>query len=136
MIWVGSEKFLIPFVESLVSRYTMIPLLRCTQRPNCFVRLPSTSAFPVLESVLMAPQLLRPVAQSAATSLLRHVLPGDASEQLKAECRNLLSQLYQRHLNAVQSASQAVIAEDEDLRDTVEQLVMSLAVVGVFCPYA
>lgn len=110
----------------------MVPLLRCTQRPNCFVRLPSTSAFPVLESVLMAPQLLRPVAQSAATSLLRRVLPGDASEQLKAESRNLLSQLYQRHLNAVQSASQAVIAEDEDLRDTVEQLVMSLAVVGVF----
>ena len=43
--------------------------------------------------------------------------------------RRLLSQLHQRHPKAMQAASQALVEEDEERRDAIEQLILSLSVV-------
>ena len=48
-----------------------------------------------------------------------------------AAWRSLLSQLHQRQPKALQAASQDLIQENEEHRDAIEQLLLSLTVVRV-----
>ncbi|TBU55148.1 armadillo-type protein [Dichomitus squalens] len=109
MAWAGAEKFISPFIESVLSRVD------------------DASASEVAEAVLTSSSLLPSVAGSAAASLLRRLV-GEESADTTPTWRQLLSQLHQRHPKAIQAASRALVEEDEECRDAIEQIVLSLAV--------
>ncbi|KAI0712775.1 armadillo-type protein [Cerioporus squamosus] len=107
--WMGAERFMNPLVNSLITR------------------IDNVAASAILESFLTSPALPPGTARSAAVSLMRQLTEGDTAADSALELRSLLSQLHQRHPDAVQTASQAIIDEDGDKRDAVEQLVMSIS---------
>ncbi|KAI1789700.1 hypothetical protein LXA43DRAFT_1019967 [Ganoderma leucocontextum] len=108
MTWAGAEKFLNPFIDNVLSRVVA-----------------STSE--VAEALLTSAGLLASIARSAATSLLRRLVDDDSAES-SAAWRSLLSQLHQRQPKAVEAASQGIIEENEQHRDAIEQVLLSLTV--------
>ena len=88
------------------------------------------TASAAVESLLTSPTLLPAVARSAAVTLLHRLTEDEPSGDSALELRSLLSQLHQRHPEVVQAASKAIVEEDEDKRDAVEQLVLSISVVS------
>ncbi|KAI0632952.1 hypothetical protein C8Q77DRAFT_1120632 [Trametes polyzona] len=110
MTWVGAEKFLTPLLDSLLARVE------------------DATAFHIVETVLTSRALLGVVARPAAVSLIRLVTGDEIPAENSQRLRQLLSHLHQRHLKAVEAASALLIEEDDDKREAIEQLVLSLSV--------
>ncbi|TFK83295.1 hypothetical protein K466DRAFT_498737 [Polyporus arcularius HHB13444] len=109
MAWMGAERFMSPLVNGLLAR------------------IDNLAASAILESLLTSQTLLPGVARSAASTLIRQLTEGDIAAESASESRSLLSQLHQRHPDAVQSASRAIIDEDDGRREGVEQLILSIS---------
>lgn len=75
------------------------------------------------------------VTASAPDAVLVHLTRLLAKATLSAEAslkeRQLLSMLHQRHPVIVQRITEEIVAEDEDNKDAVEELVMSLSAVNM-----
>ena len=75
------------------------------------------------------------VTASAPDAVLIHLTRLLAKAVLSAETslkeRQLLSMLHQRHPTIVQRITEEIIVEDENSKDAVEQLVMSLSTVNM-----
>ena len=56
---------------------------------------------------------------------------GPAPTHIALSCRRLLSAVQQRRPNVLQKGTEE-ICKDEDVKDGVEQLIMSLSMVGTF----
>ncbi len=98
---------------------------------HLYLSIDNLAASAILESLLTSQTLLPGVARSAASTLIRQLTEGDIAAESASESRSLLSQLHQRHPDAVQSASRAIIDEDDGRREGVEQLISSISLVSV-----
>ncbi|RPD60690.1 hypothetical protein L227DRAFT_501246 [Lentinus tigrinus ALCF2SS1-6] len=107
MAWMGAERLINPLITSLLSR------------------IDDLAASSIVEALLTSQTLLSGIARSAAAALIHRLTTEEPSSAL--ELRSLLSQLHQRHPAAVHAASKAIIDEDEDKRNAVEQLVLSIS---------
>ncbi|KAJ2923032.1 hypothetical protein H1R20_g14063, partial [Candolleomyces eurysporus] len=103
--WYGIEKLLVPVISRLV------PKLSDTDAANFVENLIVTASAP--DAVLVhLTRLLAKAVLGAETSLKE---------------RQLLTMLHQRHPAIVQKIAEEIIAEDEDNKEAVEELVMSLS---------
>ncbi|KAH9920883.1 armadillo-type protein [Epithele typhae] len=113
MSWAGSEKFLIPLINSFITR------------------LPDEPVYEILDAVVTSSGLISEVTGSISTMLI-HTLVNDTPEDDTAVLyKRLLAQLNQRHPKAVQSSSKTIIDDDETKREAMELLLTSLAVHSV-----
>ncbi|OSD00001.1 hypothetical protein PYCCODRAFT_1479448 [Trametes coccinea BRFM310] len=110
MAWVGAEKLLIPLINNFLNRLGEHPV------------------GDIVEALVTSQALPSVVARSAATTLIRELVHGEETAQSIVTMRQVLSHLHQRHPNAVEAASRALIADDQDKADAVERLVLSLSV--------
>jgi U3 small nucleolar RNA-associated protein 10 len=112
MAFSGCEKFFIPLLTNLVGR------------------LSEPSAYESASSLLASPCVPSVVIHSTARVLLYNSVSGDASNSSE-QMRTLLSQVRQRHPDVVEQVSQEIIEEDDDLKEKVEQLILSLSLVNI-----
>ncbi|EAU87657.2 hypothetical protein CC1G_09118 [Coprinopsis cinerea okayama7 len=104
--WHGSEKLLLPIVTKVVPKLTD----------------PNIAEF--LENLVSSPTVPEPVLMRL-TSLL--VKTASSNESSLSE-RKMLGTLQQRHPAVVQKVTKELIDEDDDSKDTIEQLILSLSV--------
>ncbi|KAJ8482003.1 hypothetical protein ONZ51_g5640 [Trametes cubensis] len=108
MTWTGSEKFIIPLLENLLSR---------TDDPT---------TLNVVEAVVTSQALPSAVARSTSGALISRLIEADGASS--SNLRQLLSQLHQRHPKEVEAASRAIVEENQDKSSAVEELILSLTV--------
>ncbi|EKM74924.1 hypothetical protein AGABI1DRAFT_123475 [Agaricus bisporus var. burnettii JB137-S8] len=107
--WVGSEKLIRPLVKALISK------------------LSDQRAIMMLESIISSPTT-HPVVIERTTSLL--IKEALSQEEHVPTARSLLSTIQQRHPDIFHRASHAEQEEDEELKRTIDQLVLSLSLVS------
>ncbi|KXN83997.1 U3 small nucleolar RNA-associated protein 10 [Leucoagaricus sp. SymC.cos] len=108
--WVGSEKLVRPLVTALVSR------------------LSDDNASVLLESIISMPAVPSPVTEHATTLLVRGALSDETPETATA-ARSLLSVIQQRHPDTFQRVIKIEQDEEDDLKQAIDQLVLSLSIV-------
>ncbi|KAF9451337.1 hypothetical protein P691DRAFT_663457 [Macrolepiota fuliginosa MF-IS2] len=109
--WVGSEKFIRPMLPVLISR------------------LPDGHASVLLESIVSTPAISSSVVGRSASLLIKEALSQENPDGATA-ARSLLSTIQQRHPDAFQRAALAEQEEDEELKEAIDQLVLSLSLVS------
>ncbi|KAJ3005360.1 hypothetical protein NUW54_g4371 [Trametes sanguinea] len=110
MAWVGAEKFLIPLINHLLTR------------------LDDDLVGDIVEALVTSQSLPSVVARSTAAMLIRELVHGEETAQSTVAMRQVLSHLHQRHPKAVETASRALIADEQDTSEAVERLILSLSV--------
>lgn len=93
-------------------------------------RLEDPSIYDLVSSVLASQGTVRPVICDVTRAILRNSISEDGSESKDAS-RRMLGQLRLRHPELVQTISQELMDEDVDLKDKVEQVILSLSLVRV-----
>jgi U3 small nucleolar RNA-associated protein 10 len=117
MAFTGCEKIFVPLLNNLIGR------------------LSETSAYDSASSLLASSCVPSVVIHSTARVLLYNSVSGDASN-CSEQIRTLLSQVRQRHPDIVEQVSQELIKEDDDLKEKIEQLVLSMSLVNMCsCSY-
>ncbi|KAA1474189.1 hypothetical protein DENSPDRAFT_781033 [Dentipellis sp. KUC8613] len=110
--WAGSEKLVGALIPGLFSTDT------------------EARAMTLLDALLIAPKTPSSVLKQIATVSVDRSISAESSTSQKAVLRGLLSSLYQRHPIVFQDITQKMIEENEDLREAVEELSVSLTVTG------
>ncbi|KAH6904492.1 hypothetical protein BKA70DRAFT_1373519 [Coprinopsis sp. MPI-PUGE-AT-0042] len=108
--WYGIEKVLVPLIASAISRTSEV----------------SVSEF--IENLIASPGVPDAVLARLTSSLI-HSASADPSSFAS---RRLLASLQQRHPSTVQKVAREIIEEDEDSKEPVEQLILSLSVAQSF----
>ncbi|CDO68791.1 hypothetical protein BN946_scf184989.g57 [Trametes cinnabarina] len=111
--WVGAEKLLVPLLNHL------------------FAHLGDYLIEDTVEAFITSQSLPGTLARSAALTIIRELVNGGETPSSMPALRRVLSHLYQRHPKAVEAASSAIIADDKDKADAVEQLVLSLSISSI-----
>jgi U3 small nucleolar RNA-associated protein 10 len=93
-----------------------------------YIRLADENSISLLEGLITAPQVPIIVIRQSANMLIKCAISEEALPEATSACR-LLSIIKQRHPTAFSQAADAVCEEDEDVRASVEQLIISLSVV-------
>ncbi|TFY70773.1 hypothetical protein EVG20_g2223 [Dentipellis fragilis] len=114
--WAGSEKLVGALIAALIDRlFTTDTEIRATT---------------LLNALLVAPETPSSLLKQIATVSVDRSISTESSTSEKAVLRRLLSSLYQRHPVVLQDVTQKMIEENEDVRDAVEELSVSLTVTG------
>ncbi|KAG6866337.1 hypothetical protein C0991_005804 [Blastosporella zonata] len=109
--WIGVEKILNPLTHGLLQH------------------LNEERAWSILEALIATPRIPQVVIQRGALQLIRSVIAEDASTETTV-ARRLLADIQQRHPAAFQESMDAVAQEENVEPETVDQLRISLTVVG------
>lgn len=64
------------------------------------------------------------------TKLISHVVPADSSEEFEPISRRLLALVHQRFPKVLRKCADALMEEDETLKGSIEQLLLSLNTVS------
>ncbi|EPQ56067.1 hypothetical protein GLOTRDRAFT_129071 [Gloeophyllum trabeum ATCC 11539] len=111
--FVGAEKFVNPLITGL------LPHLK------------NESAYVILEAILSSPEVPSAIVQRAARLLLGRVIDPESGDENMSQYRRILSLIQQRYPLVLQKAAEETISEDEDAKEVVEQLILSLSMVQV-----
>jgi predicted transcriptional regulator len=95
---------------------------------NACVRLEDDRASSILEAIITAPKVPTIVVKQSATMLLSISVATEITVA-SASARRLLSIVQQRYPSALQEAAEVLASQDEALKESVEQLIVSLSVV-------
>lgn len=118
MAYVGSERLLSPLIAALISK------------------IEKERYFDLLKSILSYDALPEVVVRKATSLLLRTVLVAaeDSSAEEPANARKALSALQLRHARIVEDVCAAAM-KNEDEKEAVEQIVLSLSMVCLVHSY-
>jgi len=108
--WSGSEKLLVPLLVNLVSRISESLIYE-------FVTF-------VLASPNTPPVILVPTARTLLRNSISEEHPSNHEKS-----KTLLSQLRQRYPDILESVSRELTQEDEEVKEKVEQIILSLSLV-------
>jgi U3 small nucleolar RNA-associated protein 10 len=93
-----------------------------------FFRLPEDTTLDTLQSLLTSTKVPNAIIHPLAVLLIDAVVSSEETIDTALH-RAMLSTIQQRHPTVLQKAAEGVISDDEDLKDAVEQLIISLSMV-------
>ncbi|TFK48252.1 hypothetical protein OE88DRAFT_1664727 [Heliocybe sulcata] len=98
--------------------------------PGLLARLNDETSRTVLETILTCPEVPDAVIHGALHLLVDAVLDSEDAAHMN-EHRRMLTLIQQRYPEILQKTAEKIIAEDEDAKEAVEQLILSLSIVQV-----
>ncbi|KAF9526013.1 hypothetical protein CPB83DRAFT_877003 [Crepidotus variabilis] len=111
--WRGSEKMLRPLIHGLVTR------------------LHDQTSQALLETFISATNLPNVLVEDLTTRLLEFAVQPEPAAEFILAARRLLSLIHQRFPEVLRLAADALVEEDDSMKDTVEQLTFSLNTVNL-----
>lgn len=125
--WYGIEKVLVPLVASTMPRSGHCPTYMESLTDHQALRISEPPVLEFVENLTASPGVPEAVLTRLTSSLIRSA----TSDPSSFTSRRLLAILHQRQSSTVQKAAKEIIEEDEDLKEPVEQLILSLSVVSL-----
>ncbi|KAI0920552.1 hypothetical protein AcV5_010550 [Taiwanofungus camphoratus] len=110
LAWVGAEKLIGPLVNGLIARLT------------------DEAAFKLLSNILSYAKIPSDIVRHATSMLLGLLIESEAvANDSLASARKLLSNIQQHHMRIMQLVYDDIIQQNEDKREAVGQIVLSLS---------